>query len=45
MREGGVRRLVVPPGPLQRQGTKSLTWVVGLLDALEESGGEGAQKA
>lgn len=38
MREGGRRRLVVPPGPLQRQGVKSLTWVTGLLDALEEAG-------
>ena len=41
MKEGGVRRLVVPPGPLQRQGTKSLVWVVGLSEAMEEAGGEG----
>jgi hypothetical protein len=40
MREGGKRRIVVPPGPLQQQGTKSLVWMVGLLDALEEAGGE-----
>lgn len=40
MREGGKRRIVVPPGPLQQQGTKSLVWMVGLLGALEEAGGE-----
>jgi GTP-sensing pleiotropic transcriptional regulator CodY len=39
MREGGKRRIVVPPGPLQQQGTKSLVWMVGLLDALEDAGG------
>eukprot|EP00877_Chromochloris_zofingiensis_P010222 jgi/Chrzof1/5453/Cz16g03190.t1 len=38
MREGGKRLLVLPPGPLQRQGTKSLVWMVGMLDALEDSG-------
>ncbi|KAI8466796.1 MAG: hypothetical protein J3K34DRAFT_53446 [Monoraphidium minutum] len=38
MREGGKRRIVVPPGPLQAQGTKSLAWMVGLLDALEDAG-------
>lgn len=40
MREGGLRRIVVPPGPLQQQGTKSLVWMVGLLEALDEAGGE-----
>ncbi len=38
MREGGRRRIVVPPGRLQQQGTKSLVWMVGMLDALEEAG-------
>ncbi|GBG00620.1 hypothetical protein Rsub_13352 [Raphidocelis subcapitata] len=38
MREGGKRRIVVPPGPLQQQGTKSLVWMVGLLEALEDAG-------
>lgn len=41
MREGGTRRIVVPPGRLQQQGTKSLVWIAGLLDALEDAGGEG----
>ena len=40
MREGGTRRIVVPPGRLQQQGTKSLVWIAGLLDALEDAGGE-----
>lgn len=39
MREGGLRRILVPPGPLQAQGTKSLVWVAGLLEALDEAGG------
>jgi hypothetical protein len=39
MREGGRRLLVVPPGAMQRQGVKSLTWVTGLLGAIEEAGG------
>jgi hypothetical protein len=39
MKEGGKRLVVAPPGPLQRQGTKSLVWMVGMLDALEEAGG------
>lgn len=43
MREGGKRLLVLPPGPLQRQGTKSLVWMVGMLDALEDSGGMNRQ--
>ena len=30
----------IPPGPLQRQGVKSLTWVVGLSEAMEEAGME-----
>eukprot|EP00775_Hariotina_reticulata_P007427 gene7427-7636_t len=38
MKEGGKRLVVAPPGPLQRQGTKSLVWMVGMLDALEEAG-------
>jgi hypothetical protein len=45
MREGGKRRIIVPPGPLQQQGTKSLVWMVGLLDALEEAGGARAVDA
>jgi hypothetical protein len=40
MREGGKRLVVAPPGPMQRQGVKSLTWVTGLLDAIDEAGGE-----
>jgi hypothetical protein len=40
MREGGKRYVVASPGPMQRQGTKSLLWVVGLSQALEEAGGE-----
>lgn len=39
MHEGGKRLVVAPPGPMQRQGTKSLLWVVGLSEALEEAGG------
>ena len=39
MREGGKRLVVAPPGPMQRQGVKSLTWVTGLLDAIDEAGG------
>lgn len=39
MQEGGKRLVVAPPGPLQRQGVKSLTWVTGLLDAIDEAGG------
>lgn len=40
MREGGKRYVVASPGPMQRQGTKSLLWVVGLSQALEEAGGK-----
>lgn len=40
MQEGGKRYVVASPGPMQRQGTKSLLWVVGLSQALEEAGGE-----
>lgn len=40
MREGGKRLVVAPPGPMQRQGVKSLTWVANLLDAIDEAGGE-----
>jgi len=39
MKEGGRRRILVPAGPLQQQGTKSLVWMVGMLGALEEAGG------
>ena len=39
MREGGKRLVVAPPGPMQRQGVKSLTWVTGLLEAIDEAGG------
>lgn len=38
MREGGKRLIVAPPGPLQKQGTKSLLWVVGLSEAIEDAG-------
>lgn len=38
MQEGGKRYVVASPGPMQRQGTKSLLWVVGLSQALEEAG-------
>lgn len=38
MREGGKRLVVAPPGPMQRQGVKSLTWVANLLDAIDEAG-------
>ncbi|KAF8071327.1 FKBP13 [Scenedesmus sp. PABB004] len=38
MREGGTRRVVAPPGPLQRQGVKSLLWVAELSEAIEEAG-------
>lgn len=37
MRPGGIRRLVLPPGDLQRMGTKSLTWVVGMSEAIEST--------
>lgn len=40
MREGGKRLVLARPGPMQRQGVKSLTWVTGLLDAIDEAGGE-----
>lgn len=40
MREGGKRLVIAPPGPMQRQGVKSLTWVTGLLEAIDEAGGE-----
>jgi hypothetical protein len=39
MREGGKRLVVAPPGPMQRQGVKSLTWVTGLIQAVDEAGG------
>eukprot|EP00879_Flechtneria_rotunda_P007155 GHRR01007508.1.p1 GENE.GHRR01007508.1~~GHRR01007508.1.p1 ORF type:complete len:247 (+),score=72.82 GHRR01007508.1:209-949(+) len=38
MHEGGKRLIVAPPGPMQKQGTKSLVWMVGMLDALEDAG-------
>lgn len=38
MREGGKRLIIAPPGPLQKQGTKSLLWVVGLSEAIEDAG-------
>ncbi len=38
MHEGGKRLIIAPPGPLQKQGTKSLVWVVGLSEALAEAG-------
>eukprot|EP00878_Enallax_costatus_P013464 GHUV01014079.1.p1 GENE.GHUV01014079.1~~GHUV01014079.1.p1 ORF type:complete len:243 (+),score=52.90 GHUV01014079.1:1050-1778(+) len=38
MHEGGKRLIVAPPGPLQKQGTKSLVWVVGLSEAIAEAG-------
>lgn len=40
MREGGKRLVVAPPGPMQRQGVKSLQWVTGLMDAIDEAGGK-----
>lgn len=36
MLEGGIRRLVLAPGGLQRMGTKSLVWMAGMLSALED---------
>lgn len=36
MKEGGIRRLVLPAGQLQRMGTKSLVWMTGLMDALPD---------
>lgn len=39
MREGGQRLVVAPPGPMQRQGVKSLTWVTGLIQAIDDAGG------
>lgn len=38
MREGGVRRIVVPPGPLQRVNAKAMLWQAAELDALDEVG-------
>jgi hypothetical protein len=37
-REGGVRRIVVPPGPLQRVNAKAMLWQAAELDALDEVG-------
>jgi hypothetical protein len=38
MREGGVRRIVVPPGALQRVNAKAMLWQAAELDALDEVG-------